>query len=245
MENFPINIDMYTAVVGLLLPLLISIILSPDWTSKFKIWVVFLVVFLAAAGHLFFIGGFVLADFPGTLLKILFLTTGSYLSFWRPTGIGDAVEKNIGIKPKIDGLYDERGFARDIILFALAALITLIIAAPCLAGSKTITFGWQYDDPVGQGVAKFRIYKSMAQGVYDHDMDMLVELPYTGEQTEYEVDGVLTSPDGQAVTWHFVATALDDQGNESGHSNEVSTLVDFEAPESIINFKATIKVITE
>ncbi len=132
-----------------------------------------------------------------------------------------------------------------IALSILAALAALVMAAPCFAGDKTITFGWEYVDPVGQGVDKFRIYKSMTSGVYDHDADMLVELTYTTEQTEYEVDGVLTSPDGQTVTWYFVATALDDQGNESIHSNEVSALIDFESPAGVINFKATLNVVPE
>ena len=107
MENFPINIDMYVTVVGLLLPVLIATIVAPDWTKQTKGWVSFGLVLLAAAGHLFFMGDFNVADFPGTFLKILFLTAGSYLSFWRPSGIGDAIEKNIGIKPKETGTYGE------------------------------------------------------------------------------------------------------------------------------------------
>lgn len=242
MENFPVNIDMYTAVVGLLLPLLISTIVSPDWTKQTKGWISFGLVFLAAAGHLFFMGGFNLADFPGTLLKILFLSGGSYLTFWRPTGVKGFVENKIGTKAKKTDIY---GFTRLKLLIVLAALAALVMAMPCFAGDKTITFGWEYVDPVGQGVDKFRIYKSMTSGVYDHDTDMLVELPFTTEQTEYEVDGVLASPDGQTVTWYFVATALDGQGNESMHSNEVSALIDFEGPGDIINFKVTLKVVPE
>jgi len=107
MENFPINIDMYTTVTGLLLPLLISTLVSPEWSKPTKGWVAFGLVFVAAAGHLFFIGNFDIANFPATLLKILFLTAGSYLSFWKPTGVKDAIEKNIGIKPKKDGIYGE------------------------------------------------------------------------------------------------------------------------------------------
>jgi len=245
MENFPVNIDMYITVVGLILPLWISIIVSPDWTKQTKGLVSFGLVFVAAAGHLFFMGDFNLANFPGTLLKILFLSTGSYLSFWRPTGIKGVVEKKLGMKAKNTGTYGEKGFAKIKMLIVLAALAALVMAVPCFAGDKTITFAWEYVDPVGQGVDKFRIYKSMTSGVYDHDMDILVELPFTAEQTEYEVDGVLTSPDGQAVTWHFVATALDGQGNESGHSNEVSALIDFEGPAGVINFKAILNVVPE
>ena len=245
MENFPVSIDMYTAVVGLLLPILISTILSPDWNKQTKGWISFGLVFLAAAGHLFFIGDFDIASFPGTLLKVLFLATGSYLSFWKPTGINDAVEKNVGTKSKKTGMYGESGFAKLKMLIVLGALAALVMAVPCFAGDKTITFGWEYVDPVGQGVAKFRIYKSMTPGIYNHTADMVVELTYTTEQTEYEVDGVLISPDGQTVTWYFVATALDDQGNESGHSNEVSALIDFEWPGEIINFKVTLKVVQD
>ena len=152
---------------------------------------------------------------------------------------------NVGMKAKKTGTDGEQGFAKIKLLFVLAALAALVISVPCFAGDKTITFGWGYVDPVGQGVDKFRIYKSMTSGIYDHDADMLVELTYTTEQTEYEVDGVLISPDGQTVTWYFVATALDGQGNESMHSNEVLSLIDFERPGDIINFKATLKVVPE
>ena len=159
MESFPINIDMYTAVAGLLLPLLISTICSPDWSKKTKGWVSFGMVFLAAAGHLFFMGGFVLADFPATLLKILFLTAGSYLSFWKPTGIKDAVEKNVGTKAKETGTYGEQGFAKIKLLIMLGALAALFIAAPALA--LDVTLAWDANSE--SNLAGYKIHYNLTQ----------------------------------------------------------------------------------
>ena len=42
--------------------------------------------------------------------------------------------------------------------------------------------------------------------------------------------------------WYSVATAVDDQGNESGFSNEASELVDFVPSDGPHSFKAFIKV---
>lgn len=98
--EFPINIDMYTTIVGLFLPILISTLVRPEWKKEYKGLVSFALVFAAALGHIFFLGELNLADLPGTCLKILFLTAGSYVSFWRPSGIGDVIEKKVGLKSK-------------------------------------------------------------------------------------------------------------------------------------------------
>ena len=100
MEQFPVTLDMYQSVVGLLLPLLISFAVSPTWPAKAKVGVSFVLVLVAATGHVFFMGAFVMEDLPGTILKILFLSTGSYLVFWRPAGIAEKVERSVGIHGK-------------------------------------------------------------------------------------------------------------------------------------------------
>jgi len=121
---------------------------------------------------------------------------------------------------------------------AVLAMI-LMFCVPAIAGDKNLTFEWEHD---GIDVAEFHIYKSMAQGVYDHDMDLLVSLPFEGVSATYTSDAVLTSPDGQEVTWYFVCTAVDAEGNESGYSNEISQTIDFAAPNEPYNFSVTIKV---
>jgi len=75
--------------------------------------------------------------------------------------------------------------------------------------------------------------------------DLLVSLPFEGASATYTSDAVLTSPDGQEVTWYFVCTAVDAEGNESGYSNEISQVIDFAAPNEPYNFSVTIEVISQ
>jgi len=94
--QFPSNIEMYQAIVAFFLPAIIAIINSPGWGPRTKYWVSFAVVFAAAALHLAIAGQFSWVDLPGSVLKTLFLTIGSYLVFWKPSGIGKKIEQKIG-----------------------------------------------------------------------------------------------------------------------------------------------------
>jgi hypothetical protein len=132
---------------------------------------------------------------------------------------------------------------RKIFMF-LILILFVAMGSGAIAGDRDLTFQWEYADPVGQGVTHFRIYKSLVSGTYIlADIDRLAEIEFTGESGVYETDATLTSPDGQAVMWYFIATAWDGQ-MESGLSNEVSQLIDFEAPGDVFNFTVTIKVTT-
>lgn len=95
-QQFPIQLDMYQTVIAFFLPMIIAAINSPAWPKEVKYWISFVVVCLAAAGHLWLAGEFALVDLPGSILKVLSLTIGSYLIFWRPSGITDAIEHKVG-----------------------------------------------------------------------------------------------------------------------------------------------------
>jgi len=129
---------------------------------------------------------------------------------------------------------------KKILTFLILAFF-LSLAPYCMAGDRTLTFEWTHADPVAQGVTHFRIYKSTVSGTYDHGTGLMVEVEFTGESAIYETDATLPSPDGQEVIWYFVATAFDGQA-ESGHSNEVSQLVDFLPPGEPLTFTVKIKV---
>jgi hypothetical protein len=79
----------------------------------------------------------------------------------------------------------------------------------------------------------------MASGTYPSEP--VSTLYYQGvEQTEYQADEIITSPDGEEHTYYFVLTAFDEDGNESGYSNEMSAPIDFEAPG--VPFSLTVTV---
>jgi len=94
MEQFPVNLDMYVAVVGFFLPSVIAIVNRCTWAQTTKYAVSFGVVCAASVGHLIFAGQWNMGDIPGSILKMLFMTIGSYLVFWRPSGISDKIEQN-------------------------------------------------------------------------------------------------------------------------------------------------------
>ena len=220
MENFPINIDMYVTVVGLLLPVLIATIVAPDWTKQTKGWVSFGLVLLAAAGHLFFMGDFNVADFPGTFLKILFLTAGSYLSFWRPSGIGDVIEKNVGVKGnRVLGTYGESGFIRLNYLCMLTGLAALLI----FGCSITRTVDWRkLDTPVKR-------YHFAQLSFEDMQKDYIAMFPGQPEETRTylreHVAPVLHKAKLALDAWGEVVTGFKpDTGQESAFTKLVDEL---------------------
>jgi hypothetical protein len=93
--EFPINLTMWQTIVGIALPLAIAMVIQPDWKALTKFWVSFVFCLAASAGDIWFSGGLDIADLPTSLLKIVFLCFTSYVAFWKPSGIGGAIEFNI------------------------------------------------------------------------------------------------------------------------------------------------------
>jgi len=91
-------ISEYEVVVGVLLPLLISIFIKESWGRTRKIGVSFIFVFLASIGNVFYSGDWNLANFGTTILKILVLSVTTYKGFWSATGLTDTIEKKVGLK---------------------------------------------------------------------------------------------------------------------------------------------------
>jgi hypothetical protein len=111
------------------------------------------------------------------------------------------------------------------------------------AGEKNLKFAWEQSagDVQSGNFGGWLLYMAETAGGYDfqNPWDTIV---FVSEQSSYEATKVLTSPDGEAHTYYFVITAYDMENNESGPSNEVSQLIDFEAPG--VPFTLTVTVIT-
>ncbi len=91
--------------------------------------------------------------------------------------------------------------------------IGLVMLWGCVAGAVTLEWDANTDDTVG-----YNVHYGGSSGVYS--------------TTEYvagidSVTHIVTLPDGD---WYFVITAIDEAGNESGYSNEVTTNVDTISP---------------
>jgi hypothetical protein len=98
-EEEPISdILMYSALVGFLLPPVLSIVIQSGWPQRVQAVVAFLACLAAGAGTAYFE-----ADLDGRTwvsASLIVLTTGlaTYRNFWKPTGISPAIEKatNLG-----------------------------------------------------------------------------------------------------------------------------------------------------
>jgi hypothetical protein len=88
---------MYVIVVGVFLPLVISIFKDLTWPSWAKKVLLLVFAFLASLGHLYFMEGVTLVDLPMTFLKIGMLMQATYTWVWKPTTADDAIASKVGI----------------------------------------------------------------------------------------------------------------------------------------------------
>ena len=87
--SLPTNINMWTVVVGAVLPLLISAanrLPVPNYMIAFTLCVA------AAFGDVYFSGRLNSADWATSLLTIFFTVVTTYQAFWKPSGITNKIE---------------------------------------------------------------------------------------------------------------------------------------------------------
>lgn len=123
----------------------------------------------------------------------------------------------------------------------LALLTMVLFVSPAFAGTKTLTFIWNQDIPTPvNDLAGWRLYQSPTQGGSCKATKVGNDIAYTTTQTEYTTSSPITVPDGQRTTLYFSMTAFDTSGNESGCSNEVAAVLDFQSPGVPIQLRVTI-----
>ncbi len=116
-------------------------------------------------------------------------------------------------------------------------LAVLVLAVSAFAGQKNLRFAWE--KTLSPDLIQWNLYYSeTAGGPYT----LLTNIVYTGDPgPQFTSDPIIfTSPDGQIVTYYFVLTAEDGGGNESGYSNEVSEIIDFQAPDAPFTFTVIV-----
>ncbi|MGD8334649.1 MAG: fibronectin type III domain-containing protein, partial [Desulfobacterales bacterium] len=87
-------------------------------------------------------------------------------------------------------------------------VLTLFIAPLPAAIAEDVTIGW--DANTEPELAGYKIYWGTSSGNYTSSKDV-------GKTTTATIDGV-----EEGTTYNLVVTAYDNQGNESGYSNQVS-----------------------
>ena len=85
-------------IVAVLLPLLISTIVKEAWNAVTRAWVSFAVVAAFAFVRVFISYDFTMGNLVKMGIETLSVTGVAYLVFWKPSGIGEAIKKNIGVK---------------------------------------------------------------------------------------------------------------------------------------------------
>ncbi len=87
--------DMWTGIVGFLLPLAIAVIIKEGWTKELQAVIAFVACLVAAVGSAYFAGQL---DPKGVVHDMLIVFTLAMTSFgflWKPTGISEAIQNNI------------------------------------------------------------------------------------------------------------------------------------------------------
>lgn len=110
----------------------------------------------------------------------------------------------------------------------------LLMAGVCQAASN-VTFEWDANSETD--LAGYRLYQSQTSGVYTFGDGNQVATILTGTETVQ----IINISDG---TYFWVLTAYDNDGNESGPSNEVTADLDTLAPgaPSTVTITIIIKV---
>ena len=129
-----------------------------------------------------------------------------------------------------------RGRKMKKLIVIVLALCFLMVPTSSYAGEKQVTFAWEQS--VSTDLAGWKLYRSDYSGELYHEV---LDIQYSkNDSGTYTSDYEMTSPDGETHTYYFELRAYDSDGNPSDPSNEVSLVVDFEAPSAPFNLTVTI-----
>ena len=89
--------EMYSLIVGFLLPPVLSVIVQSSWSDRLKAVVAFLACAVAGAGVAYFQGDLTGKRLVEAGLVVLVTALATYRNFWRPTGISPAIESKTNV----------------------------------------------------------------------------------------------------------------------------------------------------
>jgi len=129
---------------------------------------------------------------------------------------------------------------KAVAVIGLGIALVVVPVSLGLAGQKNLEFAWnQNSDDLAQLDKWILYYGTTSGGDYAYN----VAIPYDGVSIIHTDVQPVIAPDGAETVYYFVLTAVDKAGNESGPSNEVSHVFDFEAPSS--PFSVIINVVSD
>lgn len=124
-------------------------------------------------------------------------------------------------------------------LFFIILVSFLFAVSSSFAVDKQLTFAWDHD---GEDLAGFKIYYGTETENYNQQVDMLMAslcsvFSITPEKFCYKLS--LSVPEGAVTKYYFSATAYDEGENESGYSEQVDYVYDFELPPKVTDLSAS------
>jgi len=87
------NRELWSAVVGILLPAVIAVVKQADWSKAAKTVAALLVCVLAGAVTAYFDGALTPTDLAKDVMVIILAAQTAYRAFWKPSGIDGAIER--------------------------------------------------------------------------------------------------------------------------------------------------------
>lgn len=87
------NLYMWSFVVATVMPIITSLVISSTWSPQLKGVVSVIVSILLGAGTAYFAGQFDGVDATRAVLIIFFGGTFAHRQFWKPSGLGPAIEQ--------------------------------------------------------------------------------------------------------------------------------------------------------
>lgn len=91
------NLEMWSLVVGFLLPPALAIVMQTKWPTQFQAIVAFVACAIAGAGVAYFQGDLTGKRWVEAALTVLVASIATYHGFWKPTKVAPAIEEKTSL----------------------------------------------------------------------------------------------------------------------------------------------------
>jgi len=91
------DLDMWTLVVGFVLPLVLSVIIQTGWSPRLQAILAFVVAAIVAAVTLYLKNDLTGRSWVSATLVILVTAIATYHGFWKPTNVANSIESRTNI----------------------------------------------------------------------------------------------------------------------------------------------------
>lgn len=97
-DTFQDNMTLFMAVLGWLVPMLVSIVNQRGWSSTTKGVIAAVVSIITATVATMLSGNWDNSDMVRNILIVLTLSQVSYATFWKPSNIAPEIEEGTSVK---------------------------------------------------------------------------------------------------------------------------------------------------